>query len=203
MTVVPVCKSAQSIMENPRLVLALSRSLSGTGSAGRSLRISLATSSKSRDHVYGCEANENFGPTRFPVRSFVSTTPTRSSHGIPPTPPPITALQIAEEMRDARAWVDAFKRSGALTRETRGIELAFSRSSGPGGQVRLFTYVNLEKQQLSEPTPFRLFCPATNHQFGLVRGIWCAECEQSEYKVYFTMSRKCVVDSRMGTPCVA
>ncbi|KAF5342271.1 hypothetical protein D9611_001301 [Ephemerocybe angulata] len=67
-----------------------------------------------------------------------------------PTPPPITRLpdpnseegsdkgkaaEISETLQRVRQWLDKFKQLDAgMLREAKGIEMSFSRSSGPGGQ---------------------------------------------------------------------
>lgn len=50
-----------------------------------------------------------------------------------PAPPLLEEINSSEEMSQARTWAEKF-RAAAVPRET--VQLSFSRSSGPGGQVR-------------------------------------------------------------------
>ena len=71
---------------------------------------------------------------RLPSRlSFVSI-PARGAHtgGSPPDPPPIERLDAPSDHDAARKWIAHF-RMRAVPRSA--VKLAFSRSSGPGGQV--------------------------------------------------------------------
>ena len=56
-----------------------------------------------------------------------------ASKSFAPTPPAIASLETQSDMNAARQWAEAFRRV-SIPRET--VELTFSRSSGPGGQVR-------------------------------------------------------------------
>lgn len=52
--------------------------------------------------------------------------------GTLPLPPPLSSLTNSDESNEARRWIAKFK-SESITRGS--VELSFSRSSGPGGQV--------------------------------------------------------------------
>ena len=65
-----------------------------------------------------------------PLRS----TPSRNAHqgNTLPIPPHISALESPEDATEARAWLARFKKQSI----PKGlVEMTFSRSSGPGGQV--------------------------------------------------------------------
>jgi peptidyl-tRNA hydrolase ICT1 len=53
--------------------------------------------------------------------------------GALPTPPPLRVLATAADMALARQWLEHFGRE-IIPRTY--VDLSFSRSSGPGGQVR-------------------------------------------------------------------
>jgi hypothetical protein len=53
--------------------------------------------------------------------------------GLLPTPPPLRVLETAADMARAREWLEHFGRE-VIPRAF--VDLSFSRSSGPGGQVR-------------------------------------------------------------------
>jgi hypothetical protein len=70
-------------------------------------------------------------------RSFVSLS--RNFHGNEPglpKPPPIPELVTEHDTKEARAWATQFENI-KLPKEV--VEFSFSRSSGPGGQVKLLT----------------------------------------------------------------
>jgi hypothetical protein len=50
-----------------------------------------------------------------------------------PSPPVLHSLETPEDMNQARDWIARF-RSETIPKAL--VELSFSRSSGPGGQVR-------------------------------------------------------------------
>ena len=52
-----------------------------------------------------------------------------------PIAPSLPELKSPEHMAEARAWVEKFKAVSTL-KGAGGVEMTFSRSSGPGGQVR-------------------------------------------------------------------
>ena len=65
-----------------------------------------------------------------PIPSVVRKT--HSSSNAPPAAPQLAALTSSEETDEARSWLARFKTQPI----TRGlVDLSFSRSSGPGGQV--------------------------------------------------------------------
>jgi hypothetical protein len=49
-----------------------------------------------------------------------------------PVPPPLKLLETGDDMEQARTWIAEFGQ-GSIPRTA--VELTFSRSSGPGGQV--------------------------------------------------------------------
>ena len=129
-------KCSSSRMASSQLGLVRAKLTSAAVSIYRALRVSSTPNGSPLDRLRNCEASA-FGPVRVPLRSFTSSACRAYGNGAPPLPPLVTELQTAGDMRLARTWGDAFARSGNLTRETRGVELAFARSSGPGGQVCL------------------------------------------------------------------
>lgn len=60
--------------------------------------------------------------------------PFRTSHrgNALPIPPSIATLESSKDMVEARSWISRF---GAVTIPKGLVEMSFSRSSGPGGQV--------------------------------------------------------------------
>ncbi|KAL4062885.1 hypothetical protein V8B97DRAFT_1947919 [Scleroderma yunnanense] len=56
----------------------------------------------------------------------------RSLHKALPSPPPVSSLKTLEHERKARQWLAEFRAAGTVPKHL--VELAFSRSSGPGGQ---------------------------------------------------------------------
>jgi hypothetical protein len=56
-----------------------------------------------------------------------------------PIAPPIKALETPEQTAEARTWLSAF-RNHSIPRNL--VELSFSRSSGPGGQVERTPYTH-------------------------------------------------------------
>ena len=52
-----------------------------------------------------------------------------------PVAPSLPELKSPEHMAEARVWVEKFKAVSTL-KGAGGVEMSFSRSSGPGGQVR-------------------------------------------------------------------
>ena len=58
--------------------------------------------------------------------------PFRGITGSVPLPPSISAMKTPEDNAQARSWIERFK-SQKIPRDL--VELTFSRSSGPGGQV--------------------------------------------------------------------
>jgi hypothetical protein len=70
----------------------------------------------------------------FPIPRFIFTAPPASPAF--PKPPPLTELVTEEDNTEASTWLARF--SGPQTKIPRQlVELTFSRSSGPGGQVCL------------------------------------------------------------------
>ena len=61
-----------------------------------------------------------------------------TSKSFAPTPPEVKALETSNDMKAARLWADAFRKV-SIPREA--VELSFSRSSGPGGQVKPFPFL--------------------------------------------------------------
>lgn len=51
-----------------------------------------------------------------------------------PTPPLLPILQGPADWVEARKWVNEFKNLPTIPKSSPGLELSFSRSSGPGGQ---------------------------------------------------------------------
>jgi hypothetical protein len=59
-----------------------------------------------------------------------------------PKPPPLSELLTEEDNADASAWVARFGGAiGKIPKEL--VELSFSRSSGPGGQVRAMSNIEV------------------------------------------------------------
>jgi protein subunit release factor B len=56
-----------------------------------------------------------------------------SGSGFPVKPPQLKTLECREDMDVARRWVEEFKKESVPKSL---VEISFSRSSGPGGQVR-------------------------------------------------------------------
>ena len=56
-----------------------------------------------------------------------------------PTPPPLSNLATSKDADAARDWLTRFKGS---TIPRTAVDIAFSRSSGPGGQVGLYICVS-------------------------------------------------------------
>lgn len=54
-----------------------------------------------------------------------------SSEGLP-APPPLSSLVTSQDMQEARQWIEHF-RIASIPKDV--VEITFSRSSGPGGQV--------------------------------------------------------------------
>lgn len=57
----------------------------------------------------------------------------RFLHSTLPSPPLVSSLTTSEHARDARRWLTQFREAGTVPKHL--VELTFSRSSGPGGQV--------------------------------------------------------------------
>ena len=55
-----------------------------------------------------------------------------SSKSVPLLPPDLISLDSSNDMDSARKWGETFK---GMTIPREAVELSFSRSSGPGGQV--------------------------------------------------------------------
>jgi peptidyl-tRNA hydrolase ICT1 len=51
-----------------------------------------------------------------------------------PIPPPTASLSCAEDQEGAKVWLRTFEDAKTVPKNL--VELTFSRSSGPGGQVR-------------------------------------------------------------------
>ncbi|KLO13071.1 hypothetical protein SCHPADRAFT_386961 [Schizopora paradoxa] len=66
------------------------------------------------------------------------------SFGRVPLPPNISELSSNEAVTQARRWVDEFASATALMSLREAVEMTFSRSSGPGGQVK-YTESNVNK----------------------------------------------------------
>lgn len=64
-----------------------------------------------------------------------------------PTPPALKTLVSPEDMDEARRWVERFERTGVPKSL---VEVTFSRSSGPGGQVRCWNYSLTRRKSLTE-----------------------------------------------------
>jgi peptidyl-tRNA hydrolase ICT1 len=79
-----------------------------------------------------------------------------------PAAPQFTYLSSPEETDEARAWISRFK-SRSITKES--VEMSFSRSSGPGGQVCI-------------TNDMRVLTLGLNIRFKTI----ATECEQGEYQ---------------------
>jgi len=64
------------------------------------------------------------------LRRYSTNTPKRT-----PLPPKLSELTSKDAVEQARRWVDEFSSSTPSTSLRDTVELSFSRSSGPGGQV--------------------------------------------------------------------
>jgi hypothetical protein len=68
------------------------------------------------------------------TREFVGATWSRRLIHTLPIPPSTASLSRAEEQEGARVWLRSFGEAKTVPKNL--VELTFSRSSGPGGQVR-------------------------------------------------------------------
>lgn len=99
-----------------------------------------------------------------------------SSEGLP-VPPPLQSLVTSQDTQAARGWLEKFK---GVTIPKDVVEVTFSRSSGPGGQVRVFIYRAIAIADMNVMT------------------FSSEERQQGEYKSNIAMPLGCLMDSSVG-----
>jgi len=99
-----------------------------------------------------------------------------------PEPPPIAQLVTEQDNAKASDWIAEFAAPNMrIPRDL--VELTFSRSSGPGGQVSRFFLLK-----------FKLF-------FLTISTKKNEECKQGQYQSYFEVSCQFFLDSPLGFVC--
>ena len=91
-----------------------------------------ATSNQAGSRVLRCSLL--LASLRWSIHELTKTTKRKYAAGsFVRMPPSLPQLKSSKDMETARSWIEEFKRV-VIPRDA--VELSFSRSSGPGGQVR-------------------------------------------------------------------